>query len=357
MDMKQAESVQSKSVHYYWIDLIRVVAVFQVILVHLSYVIFFKDELLSANWIAANFYDSFSRMGVPLFFMVSGYLLLGKSEPISDFFRKRFLKVGIPTLFWSVAYLLWSVEAYRNGTMALWRIALSMLKVMYLGDVEIHLWFLYILIGIYLATPILRVIVSAASRQDLMYFVILWFVTTPLLEVAQRLLGFPTALVIPVVAGYVGYFVLGYWLAEIELNSRGRLFSLLGIIVAVAVTFVGTNILSANAGPIDAYFYSYFSPPTVLASICGFLLLKDWGQNMGRVEKVLQIVSTCSFGIFLVHIFVTDLLRTGSLGFRLYSWMAPSVYMIPITALAVFTLSFGIVFVLRKIPVLKQLVP
>lgn len=146
-------SKKAESTHFYWIDLIRVVAVFQVVLVHLSYVIFFKEDLLSPNWIAANFYDSFSRMGVPLFFMVSGYLLLGKSEPVADFFRKRLVKVGIPTLFWSVAYLLWSVEAYRNGTMKPLAVALSMLKTMYLGDVEIHLWFLYILIGIYLVAP------------------------------------------------------------------------------------------------------------------------------------------------------------------------------------------------------------
>jgi hypothetical protein len=54
---------------------------------------------------------------------------------------------------------------------------------------------------------------------------------------------------------------------------------------------------------------------------------------------------------------VIELLRKGDLGFRLYSWMAPSVYMIPLTALAVFFLSFSIVFILRKIPVLKMLVP
>jgi surface polysaccharide O-acyltransferase-like enzyme len=68
-------------------------------------------------------------------------------------------------------------------------------------------------------------------------------------------------------------------------------------------------------------------------------------------------VSATSFGIYLIHIFVVELLRKGDLGFRLYSWMAPSVYMIPFTALAVFALSFVIVFVARKIPILKILVP
>jgi surface polysaccharide O-acyltransferase-like enzyme len=348
---------QSENAHIYWIDLVRVVAVFQVVLVHLSYVIFFKEDVLTGNWRAANFYDSFSRMGVPLFFMVSGYLLLRKDEPVRQFFRKRFLKVGIPTLFWSIAYLLWSVDAYTNGTMTFPGVVLSMLKAMYEGNVEIHLWFLYILIGIYLVVPILRVYVSAASRRDLIYFAIMWFLATPLLELSGRMLGFQTALVIPVVTGYVGYFVLGYLLEAVTLDQRGRVLSALGVLIAITVTYFGTNLLSAQAGPIDAYFYSYFSPPTVLATICGYLLLRDLGSNLVKLGGFVRTVSATSFGIFLIHIFVIELLRSGSLGFRLYSWMAPSIYMIPVTALAVFVLSFVIVYVWRKIPLLKMLVP
>jgi surface polysaccharide O-acyltransferase-like enzyme len=228
---------------------------------------------------------------------------------------------------------------------------------MYLGDVEIHLWFLYILIGIYLVVPILRIFVSAASCRDLTYFVVIWFLATPLLEVAHRLTGFPAALDIPVVTGYVGYFMMGYLLADVQLGRRGRFLSGLGCVISIAVIFFGTNWLSVGSGPIDAYFYSYFSPPTVLASICGFFLLKDLGQNLGKAGALVRTISSTSFGIFLIHIFVIQLLRNGDFGFRLYSWMAPSVYMIPLTGLAVFFISFVIVFVLRKIPIIKMLVP
>jgi surface polysaccharide O-acyltransferase-like enzyme len=353
----EQSSLQSGPAHIYWIDLVRVVAVFQVVLIHLSYVIFFKEDVFSANWRAANFYDSFSRMSVPLFFMASGALLLGKREPLADFFRKRFVKVGIPTLFWSVAYLLWSVEAYTNGRMSPVGVGLSMLKAIYTGNVEIHLWFLYVLIGIYLVLPLLRIFVMAASRRDLTYFVAMWFLATPLLELIQRLSGFQSALVIPVVAGYVGYFVMGYLLAEVNLGSRGLFLAGLGLIFAVAITYFGTNALSANAAPIDTYFYSYFSPPTVLASVCGFLLLQHFGRNLGRAGSLVRTVAGTTFGIYLIHIFVVELLRKGSLGFRLYSWQAASIYMIPLTALAVYFLSFLIVFGLQKIPAIKSLVP
>lgn len=352
-----AERATLQPAHLNWIDLVRAVAVFQVVLVHLSYVIFFKEEVLSSNWQAANFYDSFSRMGVPLFFMASGYLLLGKREPIIEFFRKRLVKVGIPTLFWTAAYLLWSVEAYTNGTMSPLGVALSMLKAIYTGNVEIHLWFLYILIGIYAIVPVLRVFVSAATRRDLIYFVAMWFLATPLLELVQRFSGLQTTLVIPVVPGYVGYFVTGYLLAEVNLGKRGLILSALGCIIAIAVIFVGTSLLSPAAAPIDIYFYSYFSPPTVLASICGFLLLKHVGYNLGVASGWIRTLAGTAFGIYLIHIFVVELLRKGILGFRIYSWQGPSIYMIPLTAVAVYILSFALVFAMQKIPFVKVLVP
>lgn len=357
MNLSNSRSL-SAPLHLAWVDLIRVLAVFQVVLVHLSYPIFFKDDLPPSAVTAANFYDSLSRMGVPLFFMVSGALLLGKREPTGAFLRRRFVKVGIPALFWSVAYLLWSVEAYRNGSMSALHIVLSMLKAIYLGDVEIHLWFLYVLAGIYLVTPLLRLLVSAASRRDLAYFLLLWLIGTSFTALARRLSGFPTAFEIPVVGGYVGYFVFGYWLVEVRLSPRGRLGAALGAVCAVLVIFFGTLLLSAQAGMMDDFLYSYFSLPTILASGCAFLLLKDLGQRLsGRILPPLRALSASSFGIYLVHILVIDSLRKGALGFHLYSWMGDPWLFIPLTALAVLLLSFLLVSLLRAIPFVRMLVP
>lgn len=345
-------------VHHPWVDLVRVLAVFQVALVHLSFPIFFKGDLPPSAWAAANFYDSLSRMGVPLFFMVSGALLLPKTEPLGVFFRKRFLKVGLPTLFWTTAYLLWSVEAYRDGSMPALRVALSMLKAVYLGDIEIHLWFLYVLVGLYLVTPLLRRLVSAAARPELAYFLLLWLLGAPLVELGKRLTGYQTAFQIPLVTGYVGYFILGFWLADIRLAARGRWLALVGLLLAVAVTYFGTALLSSRTETIDAFLYSYFSLPTVLASACAFLLLKDLGQRLdGRPQAALRALSATSFGVYLVHILVIDLLRSGALGLRLYSWMVAPLVCIPALALLVCCLSALVVALLQRIPVFKWLVP
>ncbi len=357
MDISRSHSVVTPT-HWVWVDLIRVVASFQVILIHVSYPIFFKDELPPSSITAANFYDSFSRMSVPLFFMISGALLLGRQEPITAFLWRRFVKVGVPVLFWSAFYLFWSVEAYRNGSMNALHITLSVLKAIYLGNLEIHLWFLYVLAGLYLVTPLLRLLVSSASHLDLAYFTVLWLASTSLTELAERLFGSPTAFEIPVASGYIGYFVLGYWLSQIRLSRYTLWWVGWGVLCSVFAIFFGTIFLSAGAERIDFFLYSYFSFPTVLASVCAFLLLKDFGQRInGGFLKLLRVFSASSFGIYLVHILVIELLRKGAFGFRLYAWMGHPALFIPLTALVVFLLSFLIVSVLRTIPGVRMIIP
>ena len=344
--------------HLAWIDLLRVIAIFQVILIHLSFPIIGKDELpLSYKW-AATFYNSFSRTGVPIFFMISGYLLLGRKEAITDFLRRRFVKVGIPALVWTIAYLIWQQEAYRNGSMNVLRIGLSMAKAIFGGHIEIHLWFIYVLLGLYLVMPILRVLVST-SPAILNYFLVLWLVANPLLSLSGKLSGeeADSALRLLLVEGYVGYLILGHVLGQVTLSKKG-------IYVAVAAFFVlgfsiyaGTNFLSAKAGSFDGYLYDYLGFPVIIMSTSLFLWFKSLDGALSKKRmSFITLLSNSTFGIYLIHIFVLVGLRRGWIGFQMYSWMGPSVYMIPLTGLAVFAVSFVIVFVMKRTPVLKYIV-
>src|SRR3990167_2341660 len=96
--------------YYFYIDIIRSVAIFLVVLLHVSakFVTAYKNIPIDW-WVVSNFYDSFSRQSIPLFLMISGFLILGsyKSDQLKIFVRKRFLKVFIPFIIWSIFYLLW----------------------------------------------------------------------------------------------------------------------------------------------------------------------------------------------------------------------------------------------------------
>ena len=81
----------------FWPDVIRVVATFLVVLVHVSgQLTNLWEKVPSGQWMIANIYGGLARICVPLFFMISGYLLLPRSESLKDFYSKRMTKVLIP---------------------------------------------------------------------------------------------------------------------------------------------------------------------------------------------------------------------------------------------------------------------
>jgi len=354
----QAREKTPATNHLTWIDLLRVVAIFQVILIHVSFPIFNKSELPQSYMLAANFYDAFSRAGVPLFFMVSGYLLLGRNESIPDFLRRRFTKVGIPALVWTIAYLIWQQEAYHDGSMGIFHIGFSIVKAIFAGHTEIHLWFVYVLLGLYLVMPILRALIST-SPNILNYFLVLWLVANPLLSLASKISGeeadFTMRLML--VEGYAGYLILGYVLRQVHLSKKGGWAAIITFFVMGYAVYAGTNLLTAQAGHLDDYLYDYLGIPVIIMSTSFFLWFKSLdGALPEKLASYITPLSKASFGIYLVHMFVYVGLRKGWFGFQLYSWMGPSVYMIPLTGLMIFLISSVIVFVMQRIPILKYTV-
>src|SRR5512134_1035392 len=102
------DNQSSKKQFLPWADVIRVVAVFLVVTVHVSgQITNIWGKVPENDWFIANIYGGIARICVPLFFMISGYLLLPRAENLGAFYRKRMPKVVIPFLVWSLIYLGW----------------------------------------------------------------------------------------------------------------------------------------------------------------------------------------------------------------------------------------------------------
>lgn len=323
-----------------WVDLVRVVGAFLVVVAHVSY-------QGGGSVLISSYYFVLSRVAVPLFFMVSGYLLLGKEESYSDFFRKRALKVFVPFLAWSVIYLLWKREGF-DLPFSLKLVASYLIKIVR-GPRENHLWFFYALIGLYLFTPILRVFVSKASLRDLFYFCGLWFLVVPVFSFLQEFTPIQIGFELYFIAGYSGYFMLGYLLGKFEFY-RLHLYGLASLFLLFSI---GTTLLDARLE--SEYFVSYLSANIVLMTAFAFILLRE--VHIGdRLNNILVPLSRASFGIYLAHVIVlAELERIPFIS----SWfsMGSSEYMIPLIGLIVFLVSFIVVAVIQKIPVLRWIVP
>ena len=96
------------------VDLIRTVAIFLIILVHANNFPYTLSGNItptaSFNWWTVNTYAAIGNLGVPLFVMLSGALLLDPAkceEPMRVFFKKRIERIGLPMIFWTIAYFAW----------------------------------------------------------------------------------------------------------------------------------------------------------------------------------------------------------------------------------------------------------
>ncbi|KXK11967.1 MAG: Inner membrane protein YiaH [Chloroflexi bacterium OLB14] len=161
-----------KKEHMYWVDLTRVIAIFLVVMIHaIENIINRWNEYPAEIQNIANMYNSLTRMSVPLFFMVSGWLLLPKNESLKDFFYKRFVKVIFPFAIWSLIYLVWGCGITLAGCKPTF-----ISRLIFIHGTYHHLWFMYPLIGLYLITPILRLLIVPDKKYILWYFVALWII-------------------------------------------------------------------------------------------------------------------------------------------------------------------------------------
>ncbi len=347
----------------FWIDLCRALVMFGVIIIHTSAdVITEWGRFPNSWWWAANIYDSLVRGCVPVFVMLSGALLLGKQEDYKSFFTKRFQRIAIPFAAWLFFYLVWKKLLFQP------ELTLPLALSLAAGDkVHFHLWFLYMIAGLYLFTPILRLVTIHASRRDLLWFLGLWFTVSsalPFIEKAVPLLGgsqISLSLPIPPAEGFVGYFLLGYFLHKHSKPSWvPAAFALwLG---SFLLCLVGTFLLSTKLHTYQKLFYDNFAPNVVLFTASFFVLIKHskhtQGGNLNPAFKNLVLsLSKASFGIYLVHPMILEALNSGRWGgFVLKPDTQHPVFMIPICTLVIYLLSFGIITLLQKTPGLRRTV-
>ena len=185
------------------LDIIRIVACLMVVLMHSP----LPSENAVGPFLCALSY--FTAPCIGLFFMVSGALLLPVRTGYVAFIRKRFTKIVIPTLFWSVVYILLNIyfsESEINILQCLTSIPFS-------AQGNGVLWFMYTLAGLYLIAPILSAWLEKASQRELQIVLLIWCVTLcyPLLEFYVTI-NQSTGGLLYYFTGYAGYFILGYYL-------------------------------------------------------------------------------------------------------------------------------------------------
>ncbi len=345
-----------------WIDRVRVLSIAAVVLLHSAAPLLLEfGESGSVRWWAGNLYDASVRWSVPVFVMVSGALLLGRAgrEPLRAFLRRRFARVAIPFVAWSVVYFYWQPLLWDID-----RPTANLVPELLAGPISFHLWFVYMLLGLYLLAPLLGAFLDVARPRLAAYAVGVWLLGASVLPMAERLVGLETWFSperenSPLML--VGYFLLGPILARRELPGRGARYAAPALVLAVAFTAASTYLLTAAAGgDYQPLFYEYYSLNVVVMSAAVFVLAKGGGgsrgdgEAAGRRARWWRAMSGRVFGIYLVHVAVLDVLTQGVLGFTLDESTGHPVVAVPVLAAATFTLSCAVVIVLERVPGVRR---
>lgn len=323
----------------------RALACYMVVLIHIAGGNFYQ---FADRWWPTNVYDSIARFAVPVFFMISGALLLTKEEALGDFLRKRALRVFPPLLFWSAVYLQYYKMLGQGRSHHGW--VATILN----GPVEVHLWYLYAIVGLYAFVPMLRKMYLGSSEQEKRYFLGAWFIVAVLIPAAVKYLGMPPAFVdvyhLGSFSGYAGYLFLGAYLHERRQGKPASTSMWLTVFVAASVgTMMLTWWASVRGGKADDSFYGYLSPLVVIASIAAFNLLLGVRSVPGSfASSAMNTVAAHALGIYCVHLIVLERAAAGHWLINGSHW-----WTLPANAAFVVLVSMALIAPLKRLPVLR----
>lgn len=332
----------------FWIDTLRVFATFSVILLHVAANVSTQYGNNSEfDWWVGNIYDSSVRFCVPIFLMISGALMLSKTyDSIGLYLKKRVSRILYPFLFWSLIYVMWRIlfRVYEGDSLQSIRIV-KYIFIQLKSGAAFHLWYIYMLIGLYLLFPIIGKWINNCKENEIKYFLLIWAITViAQMPVISKI--FPD-ITLQYFAGYVGFPVLGYYLITKSYNDKIKMTSSFLIIAGILITMIGTYVITKHNGTFYSYFYSYLSPNVIISSIGIFLLFKSVNLSLcKKYSSVIFFFSKYSYGIYLVHVQV--LWGLSEIGIS-HSFINPIIG-IPVTSILCFLISSMIIYCINKLP-------
>ncbi|MDO4562837.1 MAG: acyltransferase family protein [Clostridia bacterium] len=336
-----------KSGRIFYADCLRAAATFAVVVLHVASASWGLADVRTFEWQTLNVYNTATRFCVPIFLMLSGMLFLNpdKKIDIRDIFFKYIPRIAMAFLFWSFLY-----NSYDAGHFTFSGV---------FTDYHYHLWYLYVIIGLYLVVPLVRHMVNSASRREVEYFLLLSFFFT---FVVKTLSQIPTLEWIAdisdkfemhYVIGYMGYFVWGYYLHTYYLGKFQRKMIYICGVMGFLETAVLSGIVSVSTDMHYQLFYSNFSVGVLLMSVAIFVLFKyNCDETKAGIFLKNRIISVakCSFGMYLVHDFFNILF--GQMGYTALTFN-PVFCVLPLSA-AVSAASYLVSIVMSKIPFFRS---
>ena len=365
-----------KNQHIVWLDVVRFIAMFTVVCCHCTDPFnFYPGTAPNIGEIKlwGAIYGSVLRPCVPLFVMITGALLLPVRGDASTFYKKRIPRVFYPFLIWSVLYNLFpwitgllglnpqiilDFFPYAGEEVMQQSFSVSLEYILMIpfnfSILAVHMWYIYLLIGLYLYLPVFSAWVEKASERAKLMFLLAWGVTLLLPYYYQFVSNYLWGTcswnsfgMLYAFSGFNGYLLLGHYLKNLEWSLKKTLAIGIPMFAAgYAVTFLGFRHITALPEYTDEMlelFFTYCSLNVVMMTIPVFMLAKKVKVNSERMKKALANLTVCGFGIYMIHYFFT-----GPSVVLMRAIDMPIGLQIPVAAILAFAVSWGLVWLIYR---------
>ncbi len=269
-------------------DIMRVLACIMIICMHAPM------PNLNANGIILSTISYFTAPGLCLFFVISGSLLLPIKTDTTTFLKRRLGKVIMPTLVFTILYIILNCI---NGEQQ--NILKTICSIPFSAQGHGVLWFMYTLIGLYLVAPIISKWLDSASKREVELYFLLWVITLcfPILKLFVGINEGNTG-VLYYFSGYIGYFILGYYLKKYPESISLKKLIIPDIIAIIAP-------IAFKVMHIEIDFYSMFWYLSIfVALLCTTIYVLINKIKIKKRGGIVELISNLSFGIYLIHIAV-----------------------------------------------------
>lgn len=340
----------NKRVVYF--DVLNTIACLCVLGMHCNGIVHTYEDSLA--WRQSLVVESLAYWAVPVFFMLSGATLMNyrKRYSTAEFLKKRFQKVFIPFVIWSVGV---GIYKYSTGALVI-KGKRDFIELFLNNRIENVYWFFIPLFLIYLSLPVLSKL--AEDKKVLNYMAAITIATWVVMPFACGVLklDYSNALKLPVAAEYVVYVIVGYLISITPLKLPVRIIIYIAGIGGFLVRFLHTLIVSAQVGWVHKLTWGYYSLPAFTLAVAIFVFIKYFTERFisdtSVVAKVFKWCSGVTFGIYLCHIYIRNILMSvfNATGYDLWWRLAGP--------LILFAVCLVVVKLIQKIPFIgKYVIP
>lgn len=331
-----------------YLDVLKILACIAVIVMHLC--VTKNGSLL--NWSIFKIFNTVGNFAVPIFVMVSGSLLLDKNKKID--YKNIYLKY-IPRLLISliiINVIIYLVNNIIDHTFSLGGLVISISDV-FLGKTPIPYWYIYMMVGLYAITPMLKSWINNTNEKNIKYFLIIFIiykiiihtiVSIPGLNIISKFSSFCSSIDIPI-SGYYGYYIFGYYLSQLDLSKIKSCYSWLALLSITIITCCLELLFSlvfheyTNTYTI---FSEVFSVNIFLIAMLLFVSCKITFKDTNT--KIIKNIASKTYGIYLFHVLGLQLLGKMGLG------SSNAFIHVAASASVVFIFSYICTYLIQKVP-------